>query len=411
MEKARPNQISPDGDWNFWLILAGRGWGKTRTGAEDITDYGLRNPNSRIAVVAPTVGDVRKVCLEGVSGLLSVLPPACIERTNFALGEIHLWNGTVYQTFGAEEPNRLRGPQFHRAWCDELAAWTYPDTFDQLMFGLRLGDHPKCVITTTPKPTPLIKSVMKRSDCLVTTGNTFENAQNLASTALAHLREKYEGTRLGRQELYAEILDDTPGALWRRSDIDDARVSTAPEMLRVVVAIDPAVSTSEGSDETGIVVAGKGTDGRWYVLADVSGRYTPDQWGREAVAAYNRFDADRIIGEVNNGGDMIENTLRNIDRNISYKAVRASKGKVTRAEPVAALYEQKRVSHVGSLATLEDQMCVFTTDYDRARMQYSPDRMDALVWALTELAVEENPGDNLMEYWKRKDALAAAAKP
>ena len=388
------------------MILAGRGWGKTRTGAEDVADYGMQHENSRIAVVAPTVGDVRKVCLEGVSGLLAVLPPACIEKTNFALGEVHLWNGTVFQTFGAEEPNRLRGPQFHRAWVDELAAWQYPDTFDQLMFGLRLGDHPKCIITTTPRPTTLIRSIMKRSDCLVTTGNTFENAGNLASTALAHLREKYEGTRLGRQELYAEILDDTPGALWSRSSIDETRINTAPDLVRTVVAIDPAVSTNEGSDETGIVCAGKGIDGRWYILADSSGRYSPDQWAREAIALYRRYDADRVIGEVNNGGDMIENTLRNIDRNVSYKAVRASKGKAIRAEPVAALYEQKRVSHVGCLPVLEDQMCIFTSDYDRTKMKYSPDRLDALVWAMTELAIEQSPGANIIEYLAQQDASA-----
>jgi phage terminase large subunit-like protein len=254
----------------------------------------------------------------------------------------------------------------------------------------------------------IIKYLMKDITTAITLGTTYDNQENLAPTFLHTIVKKYEGTRLGRQELMAEVLDDMPGALWRRADIDETRKAVAPDMTRVVVAIDPAVSNNEGSDETGIVCAGKGIDGRWYILADRSGRFTPDGWAREAIALYELFDADRIIGEVNNGGDMIENTLRNITRNVSYKGVRASKGKAVRAEPVAALYEQKRVSHVGSFPVLEDQMCIFTSDYDRTKMKYSPDRMDALVWALTELAIENSPGANILEYLAQEDAKESA---
>ena len=367
------------------MILAGRGWGKTRTGAEDMAAYGMRYPNSRIAIISPTTSDVRKICLEGVSGLLSVLPEICIEKTNMALGEVHLWNGTVYQTFGAEEPNRLRGPNFHRAWLDELAAWSYPETFDQVMFSLRLGKHPQCLITTTPRPTQLIKNLLNRSDCVVTRGNTFENSENLAASALERLRDKYEGTRMGRQELYAEILSDVVGALWTRSLIDEMRVKEAPELNRIIVAIDPAISNKEGSDETGIIVAARGRDKHFYVLADRSGRYSPEEWAREAVALYDKFNADRIIAESNQGGEMVERTLRVIRNNLPVTLVHASKGKVTRAEPIAALYEQRKAHHLPGLSVLEDQMCNFTSDFDRTKMGYSPDRVDALVWAATEL--------------------------
>ena len=325
---------------------------------------------------------------------------------NRSLGELHLSNGTHYKTFSAEEPERLRGPQFHRAYCDELAAWARPETWDMLMFGLRLGENPQCVITTTPKPVPLIRQLMARrgKDVIVTHGKTIDNQANLAPNFVAHLVDKYGGTRLGRQELDAEILDDTPGALWRRSDIDEQRVKETPELVRIVVAIDPAVSSKENSDETGIVCAAKGIDRQFYVLDDLSGILTPDGWGREAVSIYKRRKADRVIGEVNNGGDLIESNLRSIDRNVSYKGVRASRGKAIRAEPIAALYEQKKVHHVGAFPLLEDQMCMFTTDFDRTKMKYSPDRLDALVWAMHELAIEDSPGDNILEFYRKKDA-------
>ncbi len=374
------------------------------------------NDGVRVAVVAATAADARDVCVEGESGLLACIPHAYIEGWNRSLGELILVNGSRFKLFSAEEPSRLRGPQHHRAWCDEVAAWQYPETWDQLMFGLRLGDDPRVIATTTPRPTALIRGLIARmgADVKITQGRTLDNSANLAKAALDNLLLRYAGTRLGRQELDAELLEDTPGALWRRADIDSTRIPEAPAMLRIVVAIDPAVSTSEGSDETGIVACGKGQDGRWYVLADRSGRYSPDAWAREAVALYRNLNADRIVAEVNNGGDMVENTLRNTDNSVPYKAVHATKGKAVRAEPVAALYEQKRVSHVGSFPILEDQMCLFTTDYDRAKMKYSPDRLDAMVWAMTDLAIEARPGENVLDYYRLLDAkkspLAVTAK-
>jgi predicted phage terminase large subunit-like protein len=381
----RDNQRTPLGEWYVWLILAGRGWGKTRTGAEDLGAYALEHSGARLAVVAPTYADARDTCIEGESGLLRVLPPAKVQAWNRSLGELVLTNGSRVKLFSADEPDRLRGPQHHRAWCDELAAWKYPETFDQLLFGLRLGHDPRVVVTTTPKPVRLIRELLARADVQVTRGSTFENAENLAPAALAQLKDRYEGTRLGRQELYADVLDDVPGALWQRKAIDDTRLQTAPDLERVVVAIDPAVTSGEDSDETGIVVAGRGVDGRGYVLADRTCRLSPDGWAKRACAAYDQFHADRIIAEVNNGGDLVERVIRTVGASYPYRAVRASRGKLTRAEPIAALYEQGRISHVGSFPDMEDQMCTYTPDgYDG-----SPDRVDALVWALTELMLTE----------------------
>jgi len=383
-QTAREEQKTPLGEWTYWLVLAGRGWGKTRTGAEDIAFYGLANPGWRIAVAAPTISDARVTCIEGESGLLSVLPSALISTWNRSLGELVLKNGTRYKTFSADEPDRFRGPQHHRAWCDELAAWKYPDSFDQLLFGLRLGEMPQVVITTTPRPTPLIKELIKDERTVVTKGSTFDNSENLAPSILEQLKKKYEGTRLGRQELHAEILDDIEGSLWHYGMIDRSRISPdqCPELRRVVVAIDPAVTNTATSDETGIVVAGVGVDDRFYVLEDASGKMSPDGWGKKAVECYYRHKADRVIAEVNNGGDLVERLLRNTESSIPYSSVRASRGKMLRAEPVAALYEQGRVSHVGGFGDLEDQMCNFVG----ASNQKSPDRLDALVWALTELS-------------------------
>ncbi|MEK9768087.1 MAG: terminase family protein [Betaproteobacteria bacterium] len=383
-QTAREEQKTPLGEWTYWLVLAGRGWGKTRTGAEDIAFYGLANPGWRIAVAAPTISDARDTCIEGESGLLSVLPSALISTWNRSLGELVLKNGTRYKTFSADEPDRFRGPQHHRAWCDELAAWKYPESFDQLLFGLRLGEVPQVVITTTPRPTPLIKELIKDERTVVTKGSTFDNSENLAPSILEQLKKKYDGTRLGRQELYAEILDDIEGSLWHYGMIDRSRISPdqCPELRRVVVAIDPAVTNTVTSDETGIVVAGVGVDDRFYVLEDASGKMSPDGWGKKAVECYYRHKADRVIAEVNNGGDLVERLLRNTESSIPYSSVRASRGKMLRAEPVAALYEQGRVSHVGGFGDLEDQMCNFVG----ASNQKSPDRLDALVWALTELS-------------------------
>jgi len=378
---SRPNQWTPDGTWYVWLILAGRGWGKTRTGAEDMAHYAMTHDDSRIGIVAPTAAAVRDVCVEGESGLLGIIPAPLVRTWNRSLGEMVLTNGSSFKLFSADEPDRLRGYQFHRAWCDELAAWRYPDAWDQLLFGLRLGDHPRVVITTTPRPVLLVRQLLQRDGVVVTRGSTFENAANLAPAALAQLRERYAGTRIGRQELEAEILDDVPGALWQRDRIDELRTKVHPDLARVVVAIDPSGGSDEGHDEQGIIVAGKGVDGHAYILDDASCRMSPDGWGRRAVNAYHMRNADRIVAEANFGGQMVAHVVKTVDPLVAYKEVHASRGKRTRAEPVAALYEQGRVHHVGSFPELEDQLCTWTPD----SFDGSPDRLDALVWALTEL--------------------------
>ena len=387
--KARHNQLSPKGEWDVWLILAGRGWGKTLTGAMDCVLYALRNPDSIVAVVVPTFGDLRRVAFDGVSGILRQIPRELLltgrgKGYNVTGAEISLFNGSKIIGFSATEPDRLRGSQFHRAWCDELCAWFYPDAYDQLLLGLRLGDTPQCVITTTPKPTNLLKSIMNKSRTVITRGSTFENEDNLASSSLEMFREKYEGTRLGRQELYAEVLTDVQGALWKFSDFDAHRrmKSSVPAMRRIVTAVDPAVTNSKHSDETGIVTVGKGEDNRYYVLSDCSAKYSPDQWARKCVDEYFEHGADRIVAEVNNGGDLVKKLIYHIDSEVSYKDVRATRGKMVRAEPISALYEQGKVSHVGSFPILENQLCTYTGESGSK----SPDRLDALVWGLTELS-------------------------
>lgn len=383
--RARTKQLKPRGDWNVWLILAGRGWGKTLTGAIDVVLYAISHENVRVAVVAPTSGDLRRVCFEGVSGIISQMPLECYKdgysSYNKSTSEIELYNGSKIMGFSASEPDRFRGSQYHRAWCDELAAWKYPDSWNQLQFGMRLGNRPQTVVTTTPRPTNLIKQLYDRQDVYKTQGSTFENKDNLAESALELFKKQYEGTRLGKQELYAEILEDIEGALWSLNMIEQTRVNEIPEMKRVVVAVDPAVTNNKNSDETGIVVCGLGIDNRYYIIDDVSGKMSADAWAKTAVNVYYKYKASRIIAEVNNGGDLVERLLRTVDKNIPYKSVSASRGKVIRAEPISALYEQQRVSHCGVFSKLEDQMCSFTGDKST-----SPDRLDALVWGLTELS-------------------------
>ncbi len=291
-------------------------------------------------------------------------------------------NGAEAWGFSAEDPDSLRGYEFDAAWCDELAAWRYPATYDQLQFCLRTGSA-RQIITTTPRPTPLIRALLADPTTVVTRGRTQENAANLDSGTLRYYRSRYEGTRLGRQELDAELLDDVPGALWSRDALERLRVSSAPELVRIVVAIDPAVSSGDDADETGLVVAGTGIDGQGYLLADLSGRYSPDGWARRAVEAYRSWQADRIVGEANQGGDLVEATLRTVDPGVAYLAVHASRGKRTRAEPVAALYEQGRVHHVGAFPALEDQLCAALPKGGAG----PDDRLDALVWAFTELGL------------------------
>ena len=379
----RPKQATPPGDWTIWLILAGRGFGKTRTGAEWVREQVSDGAASRIALVGPTAGDVRDTMIEGESGLLSVFPPSERPRYEPSKRRVTFHTGAVATAFSADEPDRLRGPNHDLAWCDELAAWRYPDAWDMLIFGLRIGQHPRALVTTTPRPTPIIRSLVARGDVAVVKGSTYENRANLAASFFDEIVARYEGTRLGRQELHAEILDDVDGALWTRDMIEAGRTSTLPDLKRIVVAIDPAASAKETSSETGIVACGIGDDGHGYVLEDRSIRGTPNEWASEAVASYHRLKADRIVAEANQGGDMVRHTLDTVERGIPIRLVHASRGKRVRAEPIAALYEQGRIHHLGMFADLEDQLCSWVPDRSA-----SPDRLDALVWALTELVVD-----------------------
>lgn len=365
--------------------MAGRGWGKTRTGAEDVAAYALWNPGVRVGVVAPTFADARDICVEGESGLLQVIPSPCIAAWHRSMGEMLLFNGSRIKLFSADEPERLRGPQHHRVWCDELGAWTSRKAFDQLWFGLRLGNDPKVVITTTPRNRDVIKELLKKrgKGVFLTHGRTLENKGNLAPQIIEHLMERYAGTRLGRQELDAELLTDTTGALWQREALDKYRVECAPDMTRIIVAIDPAMSSGEDSDETGIIAAGRGIDGLIYVISDWSGRHTPDAWAQRAVMLYREMNAQMIVAEINAGGDLVERVLRQVAPDVRFKPVRASRGKAERALPVAALYEQGRVRHVGLMDKLEDQMVSFSPSKPAEK---SPDRVDALVWAISELS-------------------------
>ncbi len=385
--------------------VAGRGFGKTRTGAETIRARVTALAARRVALVAPTAADARDVMVEGESGILAISPPWDRPRYEPSRRRLTWANGAIATLYSADEPERLRSPQHDAAWCDELAAWRYPEAWDMLLFGLRSGTDPRVVVTTTPRPTRLIRELLADPTVVVTRGTTYENRANLAPAFLRQIVCKYEGTRLGRQELEAEILDDVPGALWSRGIIEATRSRTAPTLVRVVVAIDPAATSTEGADETGIIVAGKDAQGRGWVLADASGRYQPTEWARTAVSAYHAHAADRIVAEVNNGGEMVEATLRMIDRNVPFTAVRASRGKLARAEPVAALYEQGRIHHVGAFPLLEDQMCGFTpgarSDFDTRSARYSPDRVDALVWALTNLLVEPMADAGIYEMYRQ----------
>jgi len=383
--KARKNQIvNEDDGYNIHLFLAGRGWGKTLTGAYDIIQYCILNPGVVCGVIAPTYGDLKRVCFAGESGILGIIDKALLNDSGYnkSANEVEFFNGSKLIGFPAIEPDRLRGVQFHRIWCDELASWRYRETFDNLMMALRLGENPKCIITTTPRPIALIKELAIRSDTKIIKGSTFENVDNLAPSAIKMLKERYENTRIGRQELYAEILEDVEGALFNYKNIEENRLIEYPKDLqRIVVAIDPAVTSNQNSDETGMIVAGRDVNNHYYILHDASQISSPDEWVKKAISLYKQYECDRIVAEVNNGGDLIERLLRTQNQSIPYTSVRASRGKIVRAEPISALYEQNRVHHVGVFKDLEEQMCQFTGN----GVQYHDDRVDALVWAITSL--------------------------
>jgi len=391
---ARAEQLAPpkagNGKaWRVWVMLGGRGSGKTRAGAEWVRDQAIGEASlgreaARIALVGKTISDVRNVMIEGVSGLLAISPRH--ERPLFEPSKRRLsWaNGAVAEIFSADERESLRGPQFTHAWVDELAKWRDGEkAWDMLQFGLRLGDAPQCVVTTTPRAHAYLKKIMSDPASVTTHLKTADNEMNLAPVFLEEMVRRYSGSDLGRQELFGEIVEENESALWRRHWIEETRASEAPPLTRVVVALDPPVTSTKASDACGIVVAGLGEDKRAYVLADrtLQGR-EPDVWANAALAAYDDFHADCLVVEVNQGGDLIAKVLKQF-RDVPVKSVYATRGKFLRAEPVAALYAQARVVHAGRFVKLEDQMCAFGSD---GRVDgRSPDRVDALVWALTEL--------------------------
>lgn len=410
-EIARPEQLPPDGDWLVWGYIAGRGAGKTRAAAEWANEKARENPGCRIALVGRTPADVRDVMIEGESGILAC---AGTRRPVYESTKRKLtWpNGATAHAYSAEVPAQLRGPQHHFSWCDEPAAWTdarkgdvLDTAWNNLMLGLRLGRNPQCVATTTPKPNALIRTILARASTVVSRGSTYDNLANLAPSFREQVLATYEGTRIGRQELLGELLEDVEGALWTLARIEAGRIpeNAAPDMARVVVAVDPSGGSGPNNDEQGIVVAGLGVDGDLYVLADRSCRLSPHGWASRAIAAYREFSADRIVAEVNFGGAMVESTIRQVDKLVPVQVITASRGKVQRAEPIAALYEHTpaRVHHVGALPQLEDQMTTWTPADGT-----SPDRVDALVWALTDLT--SGMGAQAWIEWARRKAEAIA---
>lgn len=390
--RARPSQLPPSGDdWNGWLVKAGRGFGKTWVGSNWTNELAETGQAKRIALIGATASDVRDTMIEGESGIIATAPER--NRPQYEPSKRRLtWpSGAIATAFSSEEADRLRGPQHDFIWADELAAWKEPQSvWDMAMFGLRLGLHPRWLVTTTPRPLKLLKELLARDDVRVTSGTTFENEKNLAPTFLEAIKKRYENTRLGRQELNAEFLEDVQGALWTREMLEKAAFrGSPPDMRRVVVAIDPSGTkgVQDNGDSVGIIVAGIGADGFGYILEDCTVKASPAVWGARAVKAYRQFKADRIVAERNFGGAMVEHVIRTVDPLASYREVNASRGKVARAEPVAALYEQGRVRHAGAFTDLEDQMAAMTSEGYSG--DGSPDRCDAAVWALTELMLKQ----------------------
>jgi phage terminase large subunit-like protein len=390
---ARPKQRAPVGDWRIWVTKAGRGYGKSRTGAEWVRAQIESGRCKRMALVSDTAADVRDVMVEGPSGVVAVSPPWFKPIYEPSKRRVTWPNGGLAICYAAEAPELLRGPEHDGAWADEFAKWKNlrkRDTeggtaFDNLLMGLRVGDNPQAVVTTTPRNIAELRALLKRPGVIVTGGNSYENRANLSPQWFSDVVLAYEGTRLGRQEIYAELLDDAEGALWKRALFETARKTVDRSFLtRVVIAIDPATTKKQRSDETGIIAAGVGKDGHGYVLEDAGDQYTPDAWAKKALHLYDKYHADRIIAETNNGGDLVEYALRSQRATVSYKGLTASRGSMVRAEPIAALYEQARVHHGANLARLEDNMC----QWEPITGEHCPDNVSAAVWALTELLLE-----------------------
>lgn len=393
---ARDKQKPPIGDWAIWFILAGRGFGKTRTGAEWVRSRVESGEAKRIAFVAPTAADARDVMVEGDSGILNVSPHWNKPLYEPSKRRLTWPNGVTATLYSAEEPARLNGPQHDTAWCDEIGVWKYGrETWDMLQFGVRLGE-PRQIVTSTPKVQniSLLKEILKQKGTVSVTGSTYENRDNLSEIFFETVIARYEGTRLGRQELNAELLEDVPGALWTRTLIDDLRRGVPgkediPEMRRIVIGVDPQGkkddkerTMEEGPRRTGIVAAGLGVDGHGYVLEDATINGLPIEWGNRSIATYETWKGNRVVAEDNYGGEMVKYVIHSIDDTVPYKPVHASRGKTLRAEPISALYEQGKVHHVGFFSDLEDEMCSYTYE-----SKFSPNRLDALVWALTELMI------------------------
>ena len=386
---ARPEQLSPEAsqaglsDWRYWLLLAGRGFGKSRSGAEWIRER-VESGFKRIALVGRSAADVRDTMVR--DGILSIFPPE--ERPVYEPSKrrVTFRNGAIATCYSADKPDQLRGPQHDTFWADELAAWRYPDAWDQLQLGLRLGSDPKGVVTTTPRPTRMIRDLVNdKRRVALTRGSTYDNLPNLADAYIETVVSKYEGTTLGQQELYAVVLDEMPGALWKRSMITAGRIQTEqlPPLRNLIVALDPS-TTAEGN-ECGIVAGGLGPNRHGYLIKDESVRASPEVWGRRAVQLYTALKADAIVAEDNQGGEMVEFVLKTIDSRVPVRRVHATRGKRTRAEPIVSLYEQGRIHHVGVFPDLEDQLC----SWDPSTGEESPDRLDATVWLFTELLVNQ----------------------
>lgn len=400
---ARDNQKLPEGDWDLWLLCAGRGFGKTRTGAETMKHFMLSDPGCRVGIIGQSIGAARDVCLEGEGGILDVIHPKLIAKYNRSLGQVRLVNGSQAHTFSGADPEKLRGFQSHYLWMDELAAMQYAQTtYDMALMGLRLGRNPKMIITTTPKPIPLIVELLRLSRTepdrvRLSTGSTFDNAANLAESTLANLRARYEGTTMGRQELYAELILEEPGALWKRHQIDKSRVENgiAParkeDMSEIVVGVDPNMSAStERQTKCGIVVVGRGMNGHGYVLEDASMlRPSPDAWATEVVRMYHKWSANSVVAEVNQGYDLVSHTIHTVDDKVPVKKVYSVRGKSLRAEPIAALAEQDRIHHAGLFNDLEDEMVRWIPGGP------SPDVLDACVHGLTKVML----GGGLAEFF------------
>jgi phage terminase large subunit-like protein len=384
---ARSAQIAPDGAWSSWLILAGRGFGKTRAGAGWIHACANLHADARMALIGATAADARAVMVEGESGLLATVPPDMRLRFEPSKRRLIWSNGAQATLYSAEEPDALRGPQFHYAWGDEAARWpSAVKCLANVRMALRLGKNPQLLITTTPRPLRWLKAMIADPACHVVRGRTRDNAANLPLAFLEAVEREYGGTRLGRQELDGEMIEDQLGALWTRAIFEKHRLREVPSLTRIIVAVDPPAGAGENADACGIIAAGLGADGRGYVLGDRSVQgVSPDNWARAVVACADEFAADRVVAEVNNGGAMVEQVLRSVECNLPYKAVHASRGKIARAEPVAALYARGRVSHIGVFPALEDELCAMISGGVYAGPGRSPDRADALVWALSEL--------------------------